>query len=74
MKCLKKSSLTLLGVDCGLYTFLKSEAGVWECYCKENTQEGSNSYHFTSPSEFAPLSMSNYWVFFIAYYVLNSTL
>lgn len=74
MKYLKKSGFTLLGADCCLSAFLKSEAGVWECYRKENTQGGSNPYHFTSPPEFVPLFLSNYWVVFVAYYILNSTL
>lgn len=46
MEYLKKSGFTLPGVDYGLYTFLKSGAGVWECYCKENTQQGL--IHITS--------------------------
>lgn len=70
MKYLKKSSLTLLGVDCGLYTFLKSGAGVWECYCKENTQGGLihitshpllNLHLFPCPTIGCFLSLITFW-------------
>lgn len=48
----------------------------WNATAKK-IHRGSNSYHFTSPPEFAPLSLFSHWVFvffLIAYYIMNLTL
>lgn len=67
MKYIKKSAFALLGVDCGLYKFLKRGAGLWECYCKETIQgilihiTFLNLHLFPSPAIGWVLSFITFW-------------